>query len=239
MRFRVHVSSLAFLLALAVSSMTPAMADESNKETRMQTNVPVAIPGRVLQPGTYIFRLAESMSNRNIVQIFSEDANGRETLVTTLPAISAYRTQTPEKPIFNVEQRVAGGPEAIHTWFYPGDNTGWEFVYSKSDRLEIAKTQPPAEQPVAAVEPPSPPEEPIAAPAPEPEPVVDTAETETVVAETDSVVLAPENTFEIRNSADRVLPQTAGYSIAQLLAGMTMLGLGGLVLRAALCRNAA
>ena len=25
--------------------------------------------------------------------------------------------------------RPTGSPEAIHSWYYPGDNTGWQFVY--------------------------------------------------------------------------------------------------------------
>jgi hypothetical protein len=240
MKLRLHISCLAFALALAGSIMTPAMADESNKETRMQTNAPLKIPGHVLEPGTYIFRLADSPSNRNIVQVFSEDANGKQTFVSTLLAIPAYRQITPEKPIFNMEERPAGSPEAIQSWFYPGDNTGWEFVYSKSDRIEIAQNQAPAEQPApTAIEPPKPPAEPAAAPEAEPKPVEEAVVAETVVAETDTAILAPENTSEIPGGADRELPQTAGYSTTELLAGMTMLSLGGLILFVPLRRNAA
>ena len=174
MKFRFHVSYLAFALALATAIMTPAMASESNKETRMQTNVPLQIPGRVLEPGTYIFRLADSFSNRDIVEVFSEDANGNQTFVTTLMAISAYRQQTPDKPIFNMDERPAGTPEAIRSWFYPGDNTGWEFVYSKP--YPTAQNQVAAVQPAPApVEPPAPPAEPEAASAPEPAPVEEAA----------------------------------------------------------------
>lgn len=237
MKFRFHVSYLAFALALATAIMTPAMASESNKETRMQTNVPLQIPGRVLEPGTYIFRLADSLSNRDIVEVFSEDANGNQTFVTTLMAISAYRQQTPDKPIFNMDERPAGTPEAIRSWFYPGDNTGWEFVYSKP--YPTAQNQVAAVQPAPApVEPPAPPAEPEAASAPEPAPVEEAVE-ETIVAETDTAVVAPESTPEIQGGADRELPQTAGYSTAELLAGMTMLSLGGLILFVALRRNAA
>jgi hypothetical protein len=42
----------------------------------------VQIPGKVLTPGTYVFRLLNSASNRNIVEIYSEDANGNQTFVT-------------------------------------------------------------------------------------------------------------------------------------------------------------
>lgn len=235
MKFRFHISCLALALALAGSLVTPAMADESNKETRMQTNVPLEIPGHMLEPGTYIFRLTDSTSNRQIVQVFSEDANGKQTFVTTILAISAYRQLTPDKPIFNMEERPSGSPEAIQSWFYPGDNTGWEFVYSKSDRIETAHNQAPAEQPApAAIEPPKPPAEPVAAPQPKPKPAE-----EAVIAETDTAALAPEITPEIRGGADRELPQTAGYSATERLVGLTILSLGGLILLVALRRNAA
>ena len=238
MTFRFHTSYLALALALAGSIMSPAVADESNKETRMQTNVPLQIPGHVLEPGTYIFRLADSASNRNIVRVFSEDANGKETFVTTLLAISAYRQKTPEEPIFNMDERPAGTPEAIRTWFYPGDNTGWEFLYSKSDRIQVAQNRAPAEQSAAApVEPPALLAEPEAVPAPEPQPVEEVVATETILP--DPVVVVAENAPEIQGSADRVLPETAGYSTAELLAGMALLSLGGLISFVALCRNAA
>jgi hypothetical protein len=234
MRIRFHLSYLAVALALASSIMPSAIADEWNKETRMQTNVPLQIPGHVLEPGTYIFRLVDSPSNRNIVQVFSEDAKGDQTLVTTFFAVSAYRLRTPEKPTFNMEERPAGSPEAIRSWFYPGDNTGWEFVYSKANRIETAQNQAPAEQPAPGpAELPAPPE-PLAAP--DPTPVEEVVVAETVVAETDTAVAAPESTPEIQGAADRELPQTAGYSATQLLAGITMLSLGGLILFVALRR---
>jgi hypothetical protein len=237
MTFKSHASYLLFALALAGSILTPARADEWNKETRMQTNVPLQIPGHVLEPGTYIFRLVDGLSNRNVVRVFSEDADGKETFVTTLFAVSAYRQKTPEEPIFNMDERPAGSPEAIKSWFYPGDNTGWEFVYSKADRIQVAQNQPPAEPPAAApAELPAPPEEAVAAPAPEPEPVEEVVATEAIVA--DPVVVVAESAPEIQGSADRVLPETAGYSVAELLAGLTMLSLGGLISFLALCRNA-
>ena len=237
MTFRFRISYLAGALALAGCLMTPAMADEFNKETRMQTNVPLEIPGHVLEPGTYVFKLADSPSDRNIVEVYSEDSNGNQTFVTTFFAISAYRLQTPDKPIFNFEERPAGTPEAIKTWFYPGDNYGWEFVYPKTEHVETAQNQSPAAQP-APVEPPQPPAEPVAATAPAPAPVEEPV-VETIVAERETVVVLSDDTLEGSGADDSELPATAGYSRAELLAGMIMLSLGGLILVPVLRRNAA
>ena len=49
----------------------------------------------MLAAGKYVFELVDSESDRNIVQIFSEDADGNESLVTTVLAIPDYMTETP------------------------------------------------------------------------------------------------------------------------------------------------
>jgi hypothetical protein len=109
--------------ALTTFLAQPVMADEWNKRTEFQFRAPVEIPGKVLTPGKYVFQLADSESDRNIVQDFSDDANGNETLVATILAVPDYISNTPDKPIIHFEERHSGTPEAIHSWFYPGDNT--------------------------------------------------------------------------------------------------------------------
>ena len=117
-------------MALTLVATKPAMADEWNKRTEFQFSGPVEIPGKVLVPGKYVFELADSDSGRNIVQVFAEDSNGNESLVSTLLTTPDYASDAPDQPIVRFEERPSGTPEAIHSWFYPGDNTGWQFVYS-------------------------------------------------------------------------------------------------------------
>jgi hypothetical protein len=45
-------------------------------------------------------------------------------------------------------ERAAGEPQAIRSWFYPGDNFGQEFVYPKMRAIELAKL---VDQPVLAM----------------------------------------------------------------------------------------
>jgi hypothetical protein len=33
------------------------------------------------------------------------------------------------------EESRSSAPEAIYSWFYPRDNTGWEFIYPKGQSL--------------------------------------------------------------------------------------------------------
>ena len=144
MKITLNALLLGASMALTAAMVTPMMADEFNKETILEFSGPVEVPGKVLTPGKYVFKIADSESDRSIVEIFSEDANGNQKLVATIPAIPDYRENTPDKPIVHFEERVSGSPEAIHSWYYPGDNTGWEFVYPKAERLVSSNTTPAA-----------------------------------------------------------------------------------------------
>jgi hypothetical protein len=131
MNSKLKALCLAGSLALSLFVAKPALASEMNKRTEFQFSESVQIPGKVLTPGRYVFELANDQSDRNIVQVFSEDSNGNLSLVESVLTIPDYTSNIPDKPIVHFDERPSGAPEAIHSWFYPGDNTGWEFVYPK------------------------------------------------------------------------------------------------------------
>jgi hypothetical protein len=93
----------------------------------------------VLPAGTYLFRLANTYSNRDLVQIL----NAEQTRVyATIVAIPAYRQQPTEETIVNFEELTANAPEAaIQAWFYPNMTYGHKFLYlnrpGKQRRIEI------------------------------------------------------------------------------------------------------
>jgi LPXTG-motif cell wall-anchored protein len=129
----------AGLLALGIATLPPqARADEWNQKTVMTFSGPVEIPGQVLLPGTYVFKLMDSQSDRNIVEVFNKRENH---LYGIFLAIPDYRLKLPGngKPIITFEERAAGAPEAVKAWFYPGDNYGHEFVYPKVKAMALAK----------------------------------------------------------------------------------------------------
>jgi len=112
-------------------------ADSWNKKTIVTIDQPVEIPGDiVLQPGSYVFKLLDSMSDRHIVQIFNEDQTH---IYATILAIPNYRLQVTDNTEMMFGERAAGEPQAIRAWFYPGDDSGQEFVYPKRRALELAK----------------------------------------------------------------------------------------------------
>ncbi|HKN61246.1 MAG TPA: hypothetical protein VJW93_08720 [Candidatus Acidoferrales bacterium] len=126
------VAALSILGAMSLSSVR---ADEWNKKTVMTFNQPIEIPGQVLPAGTYTFKLAESRSDRHIVQIFNADGTH---IFATVLAINNYRLQPTGETVVKFAERSGDNPEALKAWFYPGDSFGQEFVYPKQRAVELA-----------------------------------------------------------------------------------------------------
>lgn len=133
-----------FAVFVVVILVTIARADQWDKKTVVTFSNPVEVPGQVLPAGTYVFKIANSQ-DRQVVQIFTQ--NQRKVLAT-IEAVSDYRAQTTDKPAISFEERRSGEPEALRSWFYPGENYGVHFVYPKSTRqpeTEVAaSSEPPA-----------------------------------------------------------------------------------------------
>jgi LPXTG-motif cell wall-anchored protein len=129
-----NMLSVAALLAAALSPA--ARADTWNKKTVLTITEAIQVPNKVLEPGKYVFKLADSQSDRHIVQIFTED---EKHLVTTILAIPNYRLQPTGKSEFGFWETPAGQPRAMRAWFYPGDNFGQEFAYKPSVSVQIAR----------------------------------------------------------------------------------------------------
>lgn len=133
---RMKAFALASCVGLFGAAFAPTMlADQWNKRTILTINEPVQVPNKVLQPGTYVMKLLDSPSNRNIVQIFDQN---EQHLITTVLAIPNYRLQPTGKTQFGFWETPAGQPKALRSWFYPGDNFGQEFAYPKNEAMQIA-----------------------------------------------------------------------------------------------------
>ena len=123
-RIAIAAFSMSLLGGLAVF---PLGASEWDKSTIMTFNAPVEVPGRVLLPGTYVFETLPE--DRNVVLIFDRDSNKLEEITFTIPT---YASTVPSKPRVVFEERAANAPQAIKAWFYPGDATGFEFIYPRA-----------------------------------------------------------------------------------------------------------
>jgi hypothetical protein len=242
MNIRLNALLLGSSLALSIFTTTPAMADDFDKKIELQFSEPVQIPGHVLAPGKYVFELAESTVDPNTVQVFSMDSDGHQSLVATFFAIPDYTLNTRDKTVIHFEERKSGTPEAIHSWFYPGDNTGWEFVYPKEQNLAAAATAASDSAPVAAAAAPTMPSAPTVQMVQQRDPIPaviaaedEQAEEQILVAQNEAPAQPPVVGTEIQTGSTQALstqalPQTAGNSYLELMTGFAMLvgGLGAL-----------
>jgi len=118
-----------FCLGLAGSLLViRAQADQWDKKTILTVNQPIQVTDTLLEPGQYVLKLADSNSDRHIVQIFNSDQSH---IIDTVLAIPNYRLQPTGHSRFAFWETPPGTAKALRAWFYPGDNFGQEFLYPK------------------------------------------------------------------------------------------------------------
>jgi hypothetical protein len=122
------VSLLSVSALLLFTALTPASrADEWNKSTSITFDNPMEIPGQVLPAGTYVFKTLDNTVAQNIVQVW----NGDQTqLVATLHVVPEYVHEPYDTVVFNSDH--SGSVARLDSWFYPGDNNGFQFNYGMS-----------------------------------------------------------------------------------------------------------
>lgn len=140
MKINLPLTALTAALAALSYLAVPAAADRWDKQTILTFNNPVEIPGHVLAAGTYVFRLADSNSDRTMVEVFRQDKTGMDHLVTIKHVAAAWTAKEHKNPKVTFEERRSDTPEAITSWYYPGSHEGWQFIYRKGQNLEPTKT---------------------------------------------------------------------------------------------------
>jgi hypothetical protein len=119
----------ALALSLIGGVFAPVVkADEWNKRTKIAVDRPIEIQNTILPAGTYVIKLLDSPEERYTVQVFNSAENH---LITTILAVPIYRDRAADNSEFNFYKVEDGQPAALHSWFYPGDSIGFEFI---SDR---------------------------------------------------------------------------------------------------------
>jgi hypothetical protein len=128
--------AVGLVIAFALFFELGAHADESDEATIMSFSAPVQIPGQVLPAGTYLFELADHGSAPNVVQVFSSD---RTVLYGTFLTIATERQDPTSDTTVTLAEPESGGTPVLVKWFYPGQDIGNEFLYSKQTEKELAR----------------------------------------------------------------------------------------------------
>jgi len=126
---------VGLIIAFTLIFELAAHAGESDQTTTITFSQSIQIPGQVLPAGTYVFKLANGDSDRNVVQVFNAD---RTVLYATLQTIATVRQQTTAHTMITLAEQGSGQPDALLKWFYPGQEVGNEFLYPKEKEKELA-----------------------------------------------------------------------------------------------------
>jgi hypothetical protein len=220
--FYIGALAVAGLGLLGTSFVPKAHADAWDKKTVVTINDPVIAGNKVLNPGTYVWKLLNSPSDRHVVQIFDQDQKHVE---ATILAVPKERLEPKGDTQFTFWETPAGVPKAVRAWFYPGDTVGQEFAYPKKLVAQLASAVPvpvpeayqePAPTPAAEAAPAGP--ESSAEPAPSPKQTEPQAEP------------TPAPTAVVQQEATPAsLPHTASSNSLIGLLGLAALGLAGML----------
>jgi hypothetical protein len=126
---------VGLIIAFTLIFELAAHAGESDQTTKITFSQSIQIPGQVLPAGTYVFKLANGNSDRNIVQVLNADETA---LYATLQTIATERQKPTGHTVITLAEQGAGQPDALLKWFYPGHETGNEFVYPQQKEKELA-----------------------------------------------------------------------------------------------------
>ncbi len=133
-----RVTMIATALVLAVfavlASGVAAQQTNTSERTFLTFSNTVEMPGLTLQPGTYVFKLADTGS-RNVVQVWNEK---EDQMLGQWLFVQAERPEVTQENVVMFRETPAGTTPAVQYWYFPGERIGKEFVYPKDQATRIA-----------------------------------------------------------------------------------------------------
>lgn len=124
---------LAFLAVLA--GRVTAQETNTSERTFLTFSSAVEMPGLTLQPGTYVFKLADTPT-RNVVQVWDND---EKNMLGHWLFVQAERPEVTSETVVMFKEEPAGATPAVQYWYFPGERIGKEFIYPKDQAQRIAQ----------------------------------------------------------------------------------------------------
>ena len=129
------------VFAAAIAAFAPASVRAQDPEwtrtTHLTFSAPVSLPGVSLPAGSYTFQIANPENGRTIIRVDSRDGKRHYGYFLTLPD-NRMEAPSDDQPVVMFRESPKGAPAAVKSWFYPGNRTGYQFVYPRSQALQIA-----------------------------------------------------------------------------------------------------
>lgn len=133
-RVKLVATALAFAATVAVATGAAAQQTNVSERTFLTFSSAVEMPGVTLQPGTYVFKLADTPS-RNVVQVWDQD---EKNMIGHWLFVQAERPQVTEENVVMFRETREGATPAVQYWYFPGERIGKEFIYPREQAEQIA-----------------------------------------------------------------------------------------------------
>jgi hypothetical protein len=128
-------AALALMVMAVLAGRVTAQETNTSERTFLTFSSAVEMPGVTLQPGTYVFKLADTQS-RNVVQVFDGE---EKNIIGQWLFVQAERPQVTGENVIMFKEERAGATPAVQYWYFPGERIGKEFIYPKDQALKIAQ----------------------------------------------------------------------------------------------------
>jgi len=133
---RVRLIAIALTLAVlgVVASRVTAQESNVSEKTFLTFSGAVEMPGVTLEPGTYVFKLADSPS-RNVVEVWDQD---QKHMIGHWNFVQAERSRVTDENVVMFKETREGATPAVQFWYFPNEKIGKEFIYPKDQADRIA-----------------------------------------------------------------------------------------------------
>jgi hypothetical protein len=133
-RVKLIATALALAALAVLTSGVAAQETNTSERTFLTFSGAVEMPGVTLQPGTYVFKLADTPT-RNVVQVWDRD---EKNMVGHWLFVQAERPQVSGETVVMFKETREGTTPAVQYWYFPGERIGKEFLYPKDQAERIA-----------------------------------------------------------------------------------------------------
>ena len=134
MKLKLLSTALALAVLAVVAGRVTAQETNTLERTFMTFSAPVEMPGVTLEPGTYVFKLADTGS-RNVVEVWDKDSKH---MIGHWTFVQSERPRVTEETVVMFKETREGATPAVQFWYFPNEKIGKEFLYPKDQAERIA-----------------------------------------------------------------------------------------------------
>ena len=131
---RLVLLAVASLLINAVVCVS-GYAQTAQQTTKITFSKPIRLPGVTMPAGTYTFLHPTPMEDFHVVQVMNENQTMSYGFFLTIPNVRLTPTN---ETVITFRETPVGYTDTVRAWFFPGERSGDEFLYSRKEALEIA-----------------------------------------------------------------------------------------------------